>query len=94
MWIFALILFKKLPIDFNSKICYTQTVKTFVFTFHRIYPDYRGGVKMENFDFNAILDVFKKIGDVLGKVDWEGVFNTVKDVIGKIVEFVSGIAGK
>lgn len=49
---------------------------------------------MENFDFNAILDVFKKIGDVLGKVDWEGVFNTVKDVIGKIVEFVSGIAGK
>ncbi len=49
---------------------------------------------MENFDFNAILDVFKKIGDWLGTVDWEGVLATVKDVFGKIVEFVSGIAGK
>ena len=49
---------------------------------------------MENLDLSAITEVFGKIGDWLATVNWEEVFATVKDVIGKIVEFVSGIAGK
>ena len=47
---------------------------------------------MENIDLSAITEVFGKIGDWLASVNWEEVFNTVKDVITKIVDFVSGLA--
>ena len=46
---------------------------------------------MENFDFNAILDTLK---EMLGDIKWEDVVNVIKDVISKIVDFVSGIASK
>lgn len=41
-----------------------------------------------------VMDILKKIGDFLAEVNWEEVFATVKDVVTKIVEFVSGLAAK
>ncbi len=40
----------------------------------------------------AVMDVLKKIGDFLAGVDWTKVFETVKDVVTKLVEWISSLA--
>jgi len=49
---------------------------------------------MENLDLSALKELIGKIGDALSKVEWEKVLETVKEVFGKIVEFVSGLTSK
>ena len=41
-----------------------------------------------------VTEILGKIGDWLASVDWAKVFETVKDVVTKIVEFVSSLAAK
>ncbi len=41
----------------------------------------------------AVMEVLGKIGDFLATVNWEEVFNTVKGIVEKIVEVVSGLVG-
>ncbi len=40
---------------------------------------------------DAVMEVLKKIGEFLAGVDWAKVFETVKGIVEKIVEFVSSI---
>ena len=61
---------------------------------HRIILIHRGGVIMENFDLSAITGIFEEISKVLGDVDLTKVIQTLKDIFGKIVEFVSGLIAK
>ncbi len=49
---------------------------------------------MENFDLSAITGIFEEIGKVLGDVDLTKIIETLKDIFGKIVEFVSGLIAK
>lgn len=42
---------------------------------------------------DAVMEIFGKIGDFLAGVNWEEVFNTVKGIVEKIVEVVSGLVG-
>lgn len=39
----------------------------------------------------AVTEIFKKIGDFLASVNWAEVFETVKGIVEKIVEFVSSL---
>ncbi len=41
-----------------------------------------------------VTKILEEIGAWIASVNWEEVFNTVKDVVTKIVEFVSNIAAK
>lgn len=43
-------------------------------------------------DMTQVTEILGKVVEWVKGVDWEAVFATVKDVVTKIVEFVSGLA--
>ncbi len=38
-----------------------------------------------------VTEILQKIGDFLAEVDWAKVFETVKDVVTKLVEWISSL---